>query len=73
MSAQHKIDIIFEGFDMDFCAMRAGDPYWRGAIRLGSKTVARTRRYNSRQAAEREAKALLRQITAGTKPEKGLL
>jgi molybdopterin synthase catalytic subunit len=61
MSAQHKVD-IFEAFDMDFSTLKPGAPYWRGAIRLGSRTLARTRRHNTRKAAEREAKALLKQL-----------
>ena len=56
---------VFEAFDMDLFSsdLKPSPPYWRGAIRSGTKTVARTDRHKTRKAAEREAAQLLKCMT----------
>ncbi len=64
MSAQYTVE-VFEGFDMDIFApkLEVGPSYWRGAVRRGTRTVARTDRHQTKEAAEREVLELLRQFT----------
>jgi hypothetical protein len=63
MSAQYTVE-VFEGFDMNlFSPNPTPSPsYWRGAIRRGMRTVARTDRHETKEAAEREAAELLKQF-----------
>ena len=63
--SQYTVE-VFEGFDMDLFSPnpKPSDSYWRGAVRRGTRTVARTDRHTTREAAEREVAELLRQFTA---------
>ena len=63
MTAKYIVD-IFQGFNLNpFTADGKPSPtYWRGAIRCGTKTVARTGQYKNRQSAERAAAKLLAQF-----------
>lgn len=65
MSAKYTVD-IFEAFDMNIFDpnSKPSAPYWRGAIQElpGRRTVARTDRHETREAAEREAAELLKQF-----------
>lgn len=54
---------VFEAFDMDLSSLTPGPSYWRGAIRRNMRTVARTDRHETREAAEREVAELLKQFT----------
>lgn len=64
MSDQYTVD-VFEATDVDIFSpnLTTSAPYWRGAIRRGNRTVARTARHKTRKAAEREAADLLKQFT----------
>ena len=53
---------IFEAFDMDLSSLTPSASYWRGAIRRGTRTIARTDRHETKEAAEREAAELLKQF-----------
>jgi len=61
MSNQYTVD-VFEAFDMDLSSLTPGPSYWRGAIRRGMRTVARTDRHETKEAAEREVAELLKQF-----------
>ena len=63
MTAKYIVD-IFQGFNLNpFTADGKPSPtYWRGAIRCGTKTVARTSQYKNRKSAERAAAKLLTQF-----------
>lgn len=63
MSDQYTVD-IFEAFDMNIFSPNPtpSASYWRGAIRRGNRTVARTDRHETKEAAEREAAKLLKQF-----------
>lgn len=60
MAAKYIVD-IFEGFNLNpFTVSGKPSPtYWRGAIRCGTKTIARTGQYKTRKSAERAAAKLL--------------
>lgn len=69
MTTKYAVD-VFEAFDMnlfDFDA-KPSAPYWRGAIRAlpGGRTVARTGRHKTKEAAELEAAELLKQFATRT-------
>lgn len=55
---------VFEAFDMDIFSsdLKPSAPYWRGAIRRGFKTVARTDRHETKADAEQELAILARQF-----------
>jgi hypothetical protein len=55
---------VFQTFNLNpFTANGKASPtYWRGAIRCGTKTVARTEWFKTRKAAERAVSKLLTQI-----------
>jgi hypothetical protein len=61
MTATHVIE-VYQGFDLNpFTADGNLSPvYWRGAVRCGAKTIARTKRYKTRKGAERAAAKLLK-------------
>jgi len=63
MSTQYTVE-VFEGFDMNLFSPNPtpSAPYWRGAIRRGRRTVARTDRHETKEGAEREAEELLKQF-----------
>ena len=63
--SQYTVE-VFEGFDMDLFSPNPtpSDSYWRGKVRRGTRTVARTDRHTTREDAEREVAELLRQFTA---------
>ena len=63
MSTQYTVD-VFEGFDMDLFSPnpKPGPSYWRGAVRRGMRTVARTDRHQTKEAAEQEVAELLKQF-----------
>lgn len=63
MSADYTVD-VFEAFDVNLFAsdLKPSPSYWRGAIRRAGRTVARTDRHPTREAAEREALELLGQF-----------
>lgn len=61
MSNQYTVD-IFEAFDMDLSSLTPSASYWRGAIRRGMRTIARTDRHETKEAAEREVAELLKQF-----------
>lgn len=65
MTTKYIVD-IFQGFDLNpFTVEGKPSPtYWRGAIRCGTKTLARTDRYKTRRLAERAAAKLLTQLDA---------
>ena len=67
MSTQYTVE-VFEGFDMNLFSPNPtpSASYWRGAIRRGTRTVARTDRHETREAAEREAAELLKQFAPRT-------
>lgn len=60
---------VFEGFDMDIFSPdpKPSASYWRGAVRRGARTVARTDRHPTREAAEREVLELVRQFTVAVR------
>ena len=69
MSTQYTVE-VFEAFDMNIFDpnSKPSAPYWRGAIQRlpGGRTVARTDRHETREAAEREAAELLKQFAPRT-------
>lgn len=60
MTTKYIVD-IFQGFDLNPFTVdgKPSPTYWRGAVRCGTKTLARTDRYKTRQSAKRAAKKLL--------------
>ena len=63
MNNQYTVE-VFEAFDMNIFSsnLEPGPSYWRGAIRRGMRTVARTDRHETKEAAEREVAELLKQF-----------
>lgn len=64
MSTQYTVE-VFEAFDLDIFSsdLKPSASYWRGAVRRGTRTVARTDRHQTKEAAEREVLELLKQFT----------
>ena len=62
--SQYTVE-VFEGFDMNLFSANPtpSQSYWRGAVRRGTRTVARTDRHETREAAEHEVAELLKQFT----------
>ena len=62
-STEYTVD-VFEAFDLNIFAddSTPSPSYWRGAVRRGPRTVARTDRHQTRAAAEREVLELLAQF-----------
>jgi hypothetical protein len=61
MTTKYVAD-VHQGFDLNPFTVtgNVSSMYWRGTIRCGTKTVARTNRYKTRKAAERAAAKLLK-------------
>lgn len=63
MTIKYVID-VHQGFDLNPFTVNGNvsSMYWRGTLRCGTKTIARTNRYKTRKAAERAIAKLLKTL-----------